>query len=753
LSLFSELKRRNVFRVAIAYLALAWLLTEVSGTLFPAFGIPLWGVRFVVIVLALGFVPALIVSWVYELTPEGLKREKAVVPDASIVRLTAKRLDMFTIGLIVVALAFILTNRLWLSPRHAEQSTAPAAVATDDSQTSEPESTAPQHPPKSIAVLPFDNRSADEENAEFLAAGVHDELLTVLSKLSDLKVLSRTSVERLDTNLSIPEIGTLLNVATVLEGQVQRAGDHVRITVQLIDASRDEHMWAEIYDRKLSATNIFLIQSEIATAIAAALRTKLSPQEQKRLEVIPTESLAALEAYFLGKQSMAKRTSAGLVQAVNHFKKAIELDPGFALAYVSQADSIVLQIESSGLSSQEAFSLAEPLINKALELDDQSGEAYASLGLILAYVGEHNAAEAAFQSALELGPNYVSAHHWYSNLLRQFGRYDAGLEQITEAIQLDPLSTVLQANLGTVLFELGRPEESLAEYEKLVARDSNYPPSHWSIGALYWTEFGQLNKALVWLKKGIERNPGDAVIPAWLGLLYLDLGDEAEAEYWINNALEFGPDSIFPNWAKEMLLIYQGDHLQAREYANKVLQEDPIWPLSLANLRNQDIRAGRVVDSSTRYEKQFPALFNDDDPKINRINVEAAINLGVIMASLGQSARAKLLLDRSLDYAESTTISRSHWYLFAYGIPQKVQIYALQGKTRKALDGLRQAVDEGWRGLWWYWLEHDPNLNSIRQEPEFRAMVKEIKADMAAQLEQVRAIDANEELESTPGAT
>lgn len=752
MSLFSELKRRNVFRVAIAYLALAWLLTEVSGTLFPAFGIPYWGVRFVVIVFALGFVPALIVSWVYELTPEGLKREKNVVRDASVVHLTAKRLDMFTIGLVVVALAFILADRLWLSLRQAEQPPVPADVVTDNVQTSEPESTALQLPLKSIAVLTFDNRSADEENAEFLAAGVHDELLSVLSKLSDLKVLSRTSVERLDTNLSIPEIGTLLNVATVLEGQVQRAGDHVRINVQLIDASRDEYMWAEIYDRKLTATNIFLIQSEIATAIAAALRTKLSPQEQERLEVIPTENLAALEAYFLGKQRMAKRTSAGLVEAVNHFKTAIELDPGFALAYLSQADSIAMQIDS-GLSSQEAFTLAEPLINRALELDNQSGEAYASLGLISMSIGEHNAAEAAFQRALDLSPNYASAHQWYSMLLRELGHYEAGLEHISEAIQLDPLSKTYHANLGTVLFELGRPEESLAQFKKVVAMDSAYPPGYWSIGALYWTEFGQLDKALGWLKQAVEKNPGDAITPAWLGLLYLDLGDEAAAKHWINKALEFAPDSAIPNWAKEMLLIYQNKNADTKGHANKVLQQDPNWALSLADLRNQDLQAGRVVDASTRYEKRFPALFNDDDPKIDRINASAAINLGLIMTSLGQSARANLLLDRSLDYAESTTIPRSHWYSFAYGIPQQVQIYALQGKNRKALDALRQAIDKGWRGLWWYWLEHDPNLDSIRQEPEFRAMVKEIKADMAAQLERVRAIEANGELESIPDAS
>lgn len=211
---------------------------------------------------------------------------------------------------------------------------------------------------KSIAVLPFQNRSANEENAAFFADGIHDELLTNLSGIKALKVISRTSVMNYrDTAKNLRQVGKELGVATILEGGVQRAGDRVRIMVQLIDAKTDRNLWAETYDRQLTATNLFIIQSEISLAIADALRANLLPIEQKRLASIPTENLAALETYFLGKQSAAKRTSVALAKAVEYFHQAIELDPDFALAYIGLADSYTLQDEHGNLSKKEAFAL------------------------------------------------------------------------------------------------------------------------------------------------------------------------------------------------------------------------------------------------------------------------------------------------------------------------------------------------------------------------------------------------------------
>jgi len=739
MSFFEELKRRNVFRMAVLYLVAAWLLLQITDVLSSVLRLPDWSGSFVFMLLALGFPLMLMVSWVYEMTPDGIKRDKDVDHSEPFSIETARKINTLTIVLLVMAIVTVGLDRLL-----PETTTIVDAPTTEPADKVTVESSATDlAPDRSIAVLPFANRSAREED-RFFVDGIHDDILTQLANIGSLTVISRTSVEKFrNTTLSMEEIGDVLGVKNILEGGVQRAGDRVRINMQLIDVMTDDHLWAATYDRELTSANIFGIQSEISTAIAEALRAALSPEEQDKLKAVPTENLAALEAYFLGKQSMAKRTGEALADAVEHFARAVELDPEFALAYVGQADSYIAQADNGNLSPKEVFDFAKPFIDEALELDDQSAEAFAALGSILLDIGDYDTAETAFQRALELGPNYATGHHRYSLFLRSSGRYDEGLTHIQKAVQLDPLSSVIRTNVGTVLSALGQPEEAISQFKRAIELNPEFPAAYWSIGGIYWTHYGQLDEALSWFKQGLDRNPGNTKAMVWLGLLHLDLGDKAEAERLINEAIERAPDDSFSIWAKEMLLLSQGENSEARKYANRVLQQDPVWALSLANLRSQGVATGTAADARSRYEDLFPNLLGDDNPRIDRSNVDAAINLGAILASLGDLERAQLLLDKSLEYAESTTMPRLHWYPIAYGIPQQVQIYALQGETGKALQALRQAVDSGWRALWWYWLEHDPKLDSIRDEAEFLAIVAEIEADMAAQLTRVRAMETS----------
>jgi TolB-like protein len=279
ISFFAELKRRNVFKVAAAYIIVGWLIMQAGDTLAPALHLPDWVNSTLAFFLILGFPLALILAWAFEMTPEGIKKEREVDRTQSITQVTGQKLNRTIIALMAAALAYFAWDKFGASP-HGDVDLA--QKSTDGISNTQ------KSGKKSIAVMPFRNRSASEENAEFFSDGVHDELLTNLSRIKELKVISRTSVMNYrDTTKNMKQIGEELGVANILEGGVQRAGDTVRINVQLIDAATDEHLWAKVYDRQLTAENIFAIQTEIAHAIADALEATLSPREQELLATPP----------------------------------------------------------------------------------------------------------------------------------------------------------------------------------------------------------------------------------------------------------------------------------------------------------------------------------------------------------------------------------------------------------------------------------------------------------------------------------
>ena len=395
MSFLNELKRRNVFRVGIAYLVGAWLLIQVADILLDNIGAPAWVLQTLFVILAVGFFVSAFVAWAFELTPDGVKREKDIDRDQSITPQTGKKLNNTILILMAVAIAYLLFDKVSAPARPASESlsqaTAEQSTGTKEKTTPAPVEAGQIEPAiskQSIAVLPFDNRSPDANDAYF-TEGIHDDLLTNLARIGSLKVISRTSVSKYaDTEKTIPEIAAELKVATIMEGAVQRAGNMVRINVQLIDAQTDEHLWAEIFDRELTTDNLFAIQTEISEAIAKALHTTLSPQEQQRISDRPTENLAAYSAYLRGRQLMTLRASASLDQAAEEFQRAVELDPEFALAWVSIAETAFLRVQYSALPPEEAQQQQQAAVEKALALNDQLGEAYLIPGICAGLPGD-----------------------------------------------------------------------------------------------------------------------------------------------------------------------------------------------------------------------------------------------------------------------------------------------------------------------------------------------------------------------------
>jgi TolB-like protein/Flp pilus assembly protein TadD len=438
MAFLAELKRRRVGRVAIAYLAVAWAVTEASSVILPALRVPEWAVTFVVVFLLIGFPVAMILAWVFDVGPQGIERTepRQDLPAGSQVRV---RLAFAAIVLVLMAgLGYLLYER-GFGRAHAGQARS------------------------SIAVLPFTNLSGDPAR-DYFSDGMSEELLNLLARVPGLKVASRTSsFAYKGRNVDIREVGRELGVETVLEGSIRQSGDQVRITAQLIDAESGFHLWSDTYERRLE--DIFLVQDEIAAMIVSKLRIELAPQEQQMAvrDKAPTQNVEAYELYLQGRAIWKRRGEDNLKRAIELFQQALSLDPGFARAHAALASAyVVLPGYTREDDDQEKFiPLAVASARQALSIDPNIGEAHAVLAQISAGRGNLLDAESGFFFAISLEPNEATPHHWYSLLLSRVGRLTAALDEARKAQELDPTSAVLAANLAGMYLMLGQDEQAL----------------------------------------------------------------------------------------------------------------------------------------------------------------------------------------------------------------------------------------------------------------------------------------------------
>ncbi|MCH7510681.1 MAG: tetratricopeptide repeat protein [Proteobacteria bacterium] len=459
MSIFRELKRRNVIKVAIAYAVVAWLLIEVTATVFPILKLPDWSVTLVTAFILIGFPLALILAWAFEITPEGIKLEKDVDRSQSITHITGRNIDYIIIAALVLALSFFAFDKFVLGPsRDADlvQATTEAVTewvtAPGKSETAE----------KSIAVLPFVNMSDDPGN-EYFSDGISEELLNVLIKVEGLRVVSRTSSFAFKgKDISIPEIARKLNVDHVLEGSVRKAGNTVRVTAQLIDVRTDSHLWSGTYDRELE--DIFAIQDEIAGQIVQALKIALGAGQMEAMVQArnPTENLAAYELYLRGRYAWQRRAERdNLRRAIGLFQQATKLDPQFARAWSSLAAAHTTLPDYSDAPAAEQYPLAVSAAHKALMLDDSLAEAYAVLGDMARVDRKWEEAEAYYLRAIASEPKNSTAHVWYGEYFVMVGRLRNALEQFRIAYQLDPLHPVTNKSMAAIYFFLGDNSNAL----------------------------------------------------------------------------------------------------------------------------------------------------------------------------------------------------------------------------------------------------------------------------------------------------
>jgi TolB-like protein/Tfp pilus assembly protein PilF len=464
-TLFAELKRRNVIRMAGLYLVGAWLLTQVASTLLPAFDVPSWALRGLIVTLALGFIPAVIFSWVFELTPQGLKREDDVAPEQSITPQTGRRMDRMIIVVLVLALGYFAFDKFVLTPRRV------AALVSSPV----PNESRSVIDAKSIAVLPFENLSRDPDNA-FFTDGVQDQILTDLSQIADLKVISRTSVMQYKSGVArnLREIGQQLGVAHVVEGSVQRAVNKIRVNAQLIDARTDAHLWAQTYDRDLA--DVFAIQSEIAKAIAYQLQAKLSPNEKKAIEQPPTTDLAAFDLYSRAKSLLltagfSATAEPDLRKAIELLDEAVKRDPSFFDAYCQLAYAHEYLYGITGFDHTPArLALAEAAVQAATRLRPDAGETHLARAQYL-YRGlrDYAGALAELEIARRALPNDPRLFELTGYVLRRRGQQEEGLHNLQRAVELDPRNFLVLQQIAVSYQYLGRYGEAIAALDRALS--------------------------------------------------------------------------------------------------------------------------------------------------------------------------------------------------------------------------------------------------------------------------------------------
>jgi adenylate cyclase len=492
---FSELKRRNVYKVAIAYGVVAWLLMQVASQIFPFFDIPSWGVRLVVLLLIIGFPIALILAWAFELTPEGIKRTEYA--DESPIKSSRNRIWVY-----VIVIAGAVSVSLFFFGRYT-------AV---NKQTGLTES-----PAKSIAVLPFVNMSADK-NDEYLSDGISEELITALSKITGLQVKARTSSFAFKgKNEDIQKIGGLLHVSHLVEGSVAKAGNRLRISAQLIQASDGNHLWSDTYDREMQ--DIFAVRSEVAQQVVQALQVKLGVEATRALAQKPTENLKAFQYYMQGRAYVQRRTREDLFTGIQYYEKALREDSNYVLAYAGLADAYGTLGTYGYIAPIEGRRKSEEAARKALALDANLAEAHVAIGQVYVQIAPYNflLSDRELRRAIELSQSLASGHFYLGVSLARQGRLDESLEELLKARELDPLSSIIARNVASHYYL----KRDYARALELLRQANELGPAFtttWEIGVYIQNRL--LNETLAELEKAKRERKSDSILVYDTGMVY-----------------------------------------------------------------------------------------------------------------------------------------------------------------------------------------------------------------------------------------
>jgi TolB-like protein/Flp pilus assembly protein TadD len=727
LQILEELQRRNVVRVAIGFIVSSWLLIQVADVVLENIGAPAWVMQSILLVLALGFPVVLFFSWAYEVTPEGIKRESEIDRSQSITHVTRRKLDKAITAVLIIALAYFAVDKYVLSERPGvvvPQSVAESVIEGSAEPTSVDETIG-----KSIAVLPFVNMS-DDKSSEYFSDGLADTVLHMLAQIRELRVAARTSSFKFrDQALDISEIGAQLNVASILEGSVQRSGDTIRITAQLIDVSNGYHLWSGNFDRELK--DVFAIQDEIANEVVAALKISLLGGSDERLVNDDTDNFEAYTEFLLGISDLSSPNTRTLPTAINHLHEAVRLDPNYARAH-SSLGRAYLGISGYGLMNvNEATVVARNAASRALDIAPESSEALAVLGAAELFDGSLQAAGELLEKAIENGPSDVTALEYYAMYLRRDSRPEMALQTYHKIISLDPLNEQAYTFLASLFSSLQRFDEAAATFARL-REISPMSANARAFEADSDVSQGNLAVATQTMIDAYDLDPDDADLSGIMGRYYLALDMPAEARRWFDRAIEV--DSR--NWIARAGPLFLNYYLQQNDEENfqlarQLLQagiedRDSSQFMALTVLVEHAAKTGRHDVALELLDNLFPTLLDDPPHDLEKDPV-GMMFVGLALLQSGDVERGSYLLRKYLDYRsprdEAYAVSRS-----------SIAVHLALGDLDEARGMLAEFETNRY-----YWsfnrtlLEHSPLFDPLREDPDFVDMLDNYREEATEQ--------------------
>jgi len=679
MGLVSELRRRNVLRMAVLYAVAAWLIMQVAEVLLTLATLPSWIGRVILALLTIGFPIALIFSWFYELTPEGISLEKDVDLTESMTHVTGRRMDFIVISLLCAGLILFAYDKWWTGPP----------------------------PEKSVAVLAFENLSGDPEQ-EYFSDGISEELLNTLAQIPELRVISRSSAFAFkDKDAGIPEIAKALNVGHVLEGSVRREGDRVRITAQLIDARSDSHVWSSTFERDLES--VFAVQNEIAAAIGKALQVRLAlgTGKPKNAPARTSASIEAYDAYLLGSELFSERGVDSVRGAVRNFENAVGLDDNFALAHARLAIAIAMLGRYDELSPGEVNRKATLHLGRAQELEPDLAETHAGRALLAMVFDDDESAIDHARRALELNPSYSDARNWLAIALSALGRYQEEDAELSQLLVIDPLNTIGLYNEVERLFRNGQSAKAHELADRLVEQSAGLGYQAHAITSL-WE--GRIAEGIFWrLKSNREWGTSGGHLLSYFFIL-AGLSDEARR---FDSALTYWDD------------FEDGRDEEGIRKIQRLLELNPNDKQSIALAAGALYTNGYVAESLPHFERWLelvPPGRTLDEPGLPVIST---IRMAVARKRAGDDIGAQALLQIARqDQAARHAAGRRN--------PDRdtaaAMVAAIDGNSDQAIALLRSAIERGQRDSMYF---NEPVFDELKTDQRHIALLDELAAILA----------------------